>query len=289
MTDLQAPVWVADRWAYDYDGRPRPFVHPLRSPAGHTLTVDAPADHPWHHALWFTIKFVNGDNFWEEYDRFGLLHQRGRPSLVEQADGAAELSGMVDWVGPDGGDPVIEEQRTLRHVPLASDAYAIDWEVSLRPAVDVVFDRTPFEGWGGYGGLTLRGRPDWHDTRLLADDGTCHDRLLGVSGRWCDLSGPVADTGAEAGVLFCDHPDNPRHPVPWYASCRAATYGDDGWSNFVNAAFLWHDPLPCAAGDTLDLRLRVVVHDEIWDRDRCDQAWAVWTAGDEQADEGATS
>ena len=31
---------------YVWGARRRPFVHPLRSPAGDVLTVDAPADHP---------------------------------------------------------------------------------------------------------------------------------------------------------------------------------------------------------------------------------------------------
>ena len=105
----------------------------------------------------------------------------------------------------------------------------------------MVLDRTEFTTWGGYGGLALRGRGDWTDTRLLLSDGTEHERLLGVDGDWLDLSGSIE--GGEAGVLLLDHPHNHRHPVPWYASTKAATYGDEGWSNFANAAFLWHAPL----------------------------------------------
>ena len=55
-------------WTYNRDHRKRPNVHPLKTPSGITLTRDAPEDHPWHHGLWFTIKFVNEENFWEEYD-----------------------------------------------------------------------------------------------------------------------------------------------------------------------------------------------------------------------------
>ena len=62
-------------WSAIWDA-PRPFLHPVRTPGGAVLTVEAPADHPWHHALWFTIKFVNGENFWEEYDAFGTLRTR---------------------------------------------------------------------------------------------------------------------------------------------------------------------------------------------------------------------
>ena len=74
-----------------------------------------------------------------------------------------------------------------------------------------------------------------------------------------------------------DHgPGNPRHPVPWYGSTRAATYGDEGWSNFLNAAFLWDAALAVAGGATLPFRYRVVVHDGSWTADRCAEAWERW-------------
>jgi len=252
---------VTDLWTYHPEHRKRPHVHPLRAPSGAELTRDAPPDHPWHHALWFAIKLVDGDNFWEEYDAYGVIRHVG-PTTVH-------------WTRPDRETVAIVEERTLTHVELDEGAYAVDWHSSLVPAEDAVLDRTPFTTWGGYGGLALRGRADWTDTRLLVDDGTAHDRVLGRPSRWCDLSGTVE--GAEAGVLILDHPANPRHPVPWYGSTRADTYGDDGWSNFLNAAFLWDAPLEVPGGQPLDLRHRVVVHDGTWDRARCEAEWQRWT------------
>lgn len=248
---------MSDLWTYNDGHRKRPNVHPLRAPSGAVLTRDAPPDHPWHHALWFAIKFVNGENFWEEYDDYGVLRHVAPTTL--------------HWTRPDRETVVIVEERTLTHVALGDGAYGIDWHSSLVPTCDVVLDRTPFTTWGGYGGLALRGRPDWTDTRLLVDDGTSHDRVLGHRSRWCDLSGEV--DGAEAGVLILDQPGNPRHPVPWYGSTRAATYGDEGWSNFLNAAFLWDHPLEVGEGEALDLRYRIVVHDGRWDAERCEAEW----------------
>ncbi len=248
-------------WTYNRDHRKRPNVHPLATPSGAVLTRDAPEDHPWHHGLWFTIKLVNEENFWEEYDAYGVLRHVDDTTL--------------HWIRPDRETVVIDEQRTLEHVPIGADAYALDWSTTITPRVDVVLDRTPFTTWGGYGGLSLRGRGDWTETRLLLADGTSHERVLGVPSEWCDLSGTV--DGGEAGVLFLDHPANPRHPVPWYGSTRAATYGDEGWSNFLNAAFLWDEPLSLDAGEALDLSFRVVVHDGTWDLERCAAEWDRWT------------
>ena len=81
-------------------------------------------------------------------------------------------------------------------------------------------------------------------------------------------------------MLLLDHPPNPRHPVPWYASTRAATYGDEGWRNFVNAAFLWDAALEWAAARRrCRFRFRIVVHDGIWDADRCAAEWERYTDG----------
>ena len=98
-----------------------------------------------------------------------------------------------------------------------------------------------------------------------------------MPGDWLDLVGHVE--GGEAGVLLLHHPSNPRHPVPWYASTKAATYGDEGWSNFVNAAFLWDSALEWPAPTPLPFRFRIVVHDGTWDRDRCAAEWERYTGG----------
>ena len=251
------------RWTYRADHRKRPHVHPIATPAGVVLTRDAPPDHPWHHALWFTIKFVNEENFWEEVAPYGVLRH-------VDAD-------VVHWIRPDRETVVIVDRRSITECDLGTDdAYALDWSIVLEPQVDVVLDRTPFTTWGGYGGLALRGRGDWTDTRLLLDDGSEHERVLGTPSAWCDLSGSV--DGTTAGLLLLDGVRNPRHPVPWYGSTRAATYGDEGWSNFLNAAFLWESPLEVAAGDTVAFEFRIVVHDGEFDADRCAREWARWNS-----------
>lgn len=251
---------VDGRWTYVWSASRRPYIHPLRTPSGLVLTRDAPDDHPWHHGLWFTIKFVNGENFWEEYDEYGVLRHDGPPEVDVGTDEVA-VAGTLQWVRPDRATVVLDETRRFTHRRLGADAYAIDVDVALTPRIDVVLDRTPFTTWGGYGGLTLRGNEKWADTRLLLADRSVHQQIHGRPARWCDLS------SAAGGVTIVDHPDNPRSPTPWYGSTQADTYGD-GWANFFNAAFLWDEPLDVAAGDALDLRYRVVVHDGEWDSER---------------------
>ena len=283
-----SPITLGDRWSYDWAARKKPAIHPLRTPAGHVLTRMSPPDHPWHRALWFTIKYVNEENFWEEAPPYGVLRHEGRPTVAGPDDaGRTSITGTLRWVRPDKSSVAFTERRRLTHVPLPPsgqgvDAYAIDLDTTLAAAAETTIRSEPFTTWGGYGGLSVRGRPDWHDTRLLLADGSVHDRVIAERSPWCDLSGPlgsdVGDEGDDAvgGLAILDHQGNPRHPVPWYGSTRAATYGDEGWSNFLNAAFLFEEPLTLAAGERLRVRHRVVVHDGWWDVDRVGEAHDAW-------------
>ena len=59
----------------------------------------------------------------------------------------------------------------------------------------------------------------------------------------------------------------------------AATYGDEGWSNFANAAFLWDAALEWPALTPLPFRFRIVVHEGTWDHARCTAEWERYTGG----------
>lgn len=49
----------------DVDGA-KPFLHPLRTVGGVPLTVFQPSDHVWHRGVWFSWKYIDGINYWEE-------------------------------------------------------------------------------------------------------------------------------------------------------------------------------------------------------------------------------
>jgi hypothetical protein len=286
--DTIGVVEGAGGWTYAWDHRRKPHVHPLATPAGVVLTRVAPPDHPWQRGVWFVVKFVDGDNFWEEHDPAGWGVQRHVGPPVQDGE---TVSGDLDWIRPDRTTVALREHRVLRHVPLGADAYALDWDVALslpEGAADAVLDRTPYMGvWGGYSGLAFRGRENWVDTRLLLDDGAPQSRVAPQPSRWCDLSG-TAD-GRAVGVCVLDHPGNPAHPVPFYATTRAGEGYGVGWSNTIYPAFLWHGPQPLAAGAPLRFRYRLAVHDGAWDADRCAAAWDEWARGADDEKESWTS
>ena len=264
-SDLRFPAGGGG-WTYVWDHPRKPHVHPIATLSGLVLTEVEPPDHPWQRGLWFAVKFVDGDNFWEEVDPgWGIQRHETAPSLGE---GGSALAGEVSWIRADGSTVALRERRSLTHVELDEGAYAIDWETVLHAGGDVVLDRTPYNGvWGGYSGLAFRGRSSWSNTQLLFDDGTTHDAVAPHRSRWCDLSGPAG------GICILDHPSNPSHPVPFYAACRAGLGYGEGWANTLYPAFLWDGPMLLSSVAPLTFRYRVVVHDGAWDVDRCDEAW----------------
>jgi hypothetical protein len=257
-------------WRYVYGGKPKPFFHPICTPAGHNIALFEPHDHVWHRGLWFTIKFVNEENFWEEHAPYGVQRTLLPPDVTHDDD-RVTLSSVQCWIRPDQESVVIDEQRRMTYVPLAASAYALDLVFTLTPRVDVVLDRTPFEGWGGYGGLCFRGSRNWGPTRLLFSDGSTSDRPTPVVSAWCDLSGPL-DGGVDqsGGIAMFDHSDNIRHPVPWY--------GGTGPGHYFNAAFLFNEPLALQSGTTMTLRYRVYVHDGVPDVDHLEREYRRYVA-----------
>jgi hypothetical protein len=246
------------RLRYVYAGAPKPYVHPLATPAGHPLTNFEPHDHVWQRGLWFAIKFVNGENFWEENAPFGTQETEAYPEALVTPEGAFLLRAMLRWRRP-GGDEALRERRTIAW-RAREDACQIDWQTELTAMGQTLLDRTPYTTWGGYGGLTFRGTRGLDRTRFLTPKGE-RETMTGERAPWCDLSGRL-DGGARltAGVAFLDHPSNPRHPTP--------VYGHRPPVNFLNAAFLFHEPCLLAEHATLRLRYRVLVHDGVWEPDR---------------------
>jgi hypothetical protein len=249
-------------WRYVYSGKPKPYFHPVSTPLGVCLTNFEPHDHVWHRGLWFTFKFINGENFWEENPPFGTQETVAPPEIAHPRQGRIEVASTLRWLRPGGAGVVLEERRILAHQEIDEGAYAIDLTTRLRAQADVLLDRTPFGTWGGYGGLVFRGTRNWQRTQILLSDGSTTERPTGQRALWADLSGRLdGGPGLSGGFAMLDHPSNARHPSPWYG-------GAEKHQNYLNAALLFHEPLRLEGGRSLSLRYRVVVHDGMWTAQR---------------------
>jgi len=153
-------------WTFRYGpAAPKPYFHPVALPGGPVLTWDRPADHTWHHGLWFSWKFLNGVNYWEE-DPNGVSagHTSVRDVQTRTADDHSARIELKLEYGPPSQAAVLTEQRTIAiSAPDATGSYYMDWTMEFTAgAADVRLDRTPLPqepgrpSLGGYAGISLR-------------------------------------------------------------------------------------------------------------------------------------
>ena len=254
---------------------PKPYMHPLRTPGGISLTSFQPSDHVWHRGLWFAWKFIDGINYWEEeMASDGALVSQGRtlPHGAETVnfagDGSATLRHPLAYVAPDGRK-VLQENRTIVIRPPDGRDMVIDFVHDFRAGdAPATLSATPDAAetpWGGYSGLGLRAARSLTDCRVVNDSGQTGSATNGARAVWVDLSG-IADGGPSAdraaGLALIDHPGNPRYPSPSYVYYNSKDFG------YINPSLLRHEPMILDAGQALRLAYRAVAHDGVADAKR---------------------
>lgn len=223
------------------------------------------SDHPWHRALWWSWKAIDGVNYWEQ-------NQQGtEPAKVEIAtndDGSARITATIAYHRPDEAPVVIEERVITVGAPDATGSYAIDWQATFTPAGShhVVFNRN------SYGGLALRmaaaccgdpaaGRPGW---TFLDSEGRTESNNR--TARWVAYRG-TAPNGQAAGLAMFDHPDNPRHPSWWQTRSHYP---------YLNPSFTCKEDYKLSPGKRLVLRYCILVYQGSVGPERLQQQWTTF-------------
>jgi len=266
-------VW---RFHADPSKSSKPYFDPVTVAGGPSLTWARPPDHPWHYGLWFSWKYINGVNYWEE--------DKGQPSgktgwsvskVETQPDGCARIELALDYRPAAGAEPVLREQRTISlSAPDSAGSYTVDWTlVFTAGGQSVALDRTPLPGepggqsWGGYAGLSIRFARAITNVETVAS--TVGRVSRNAAGR-LDVTAAAAEQngvvdGRPYGIAILSHPSNPRTPGDWYPiEGKSFTY--------LNAAFLLKSAYTLKSGETLTLRYRVQVHPGRWDAEDLRQA-----------------
>jgi len=247
----------------------RPYFHPLSLTDGTELTWLRPPDHPWHRALWFSWKYIDGLNYWDPELPEGQTEVIDVKSKLG-TDYSAQIEMSIIYHPPQK-PAVLTEKRTLAvSTPDKNGCYYIDWlSIFTAGENDVLLDRTPIPGekngksYGGYAGLSLRMAEHTKNWQFLGSEGPLKPESRGSKARWVDFSGSIAD-GGFAGVTIFDHPDNPRHPSSWWLS---------GSMPYFSPAILFHKPYTLPAGKTLTLRYRILIHTGHADKDMLEDKW----------------
>jgi len=264
-------------WQLVFDpAQGKPYIHPLATLAGTEITALRPADHPWHRGLWWSWKYINHTNYWEEDKKTGLSDGRTDITRV-QAQVASNFSARVEldlsYHLPQQPPVMREQRRLVFHPPTDAGRYAIDWIATFTAQQDLLLDRTPPHrdsqgriSGGSYAGLGLRFPRSFINVwTFLNSAGECGKQRegSGYGARWLDFSGPLSD-GQTAGVTVLDNPANVRHPTPWYWNPSLP---------FLCAALLANEPLQLKAGDTLKLGYRILVHTGAPPAEWIEQQW----------------
>jgi hypothetical protein len=217
-------------WQFSFDtNKGKPFFHPLTVGGGPPLTNFKPADHPWHYGLWFSWKYINHVNYWEEDRTTGRAEGTTRwdkPLIKLHEGGGAEIELNLAYINPSNRVD-LTEQRNLKVAALRNDgSYTLFWMSHFKAGeVGAELDRTPMPNEpkgqvnGGYAGLGLRMAGPPLEMSVLCSTGAVtrfeHDRAR-----------PNADSvafnftdGAQkpvGGIAICSYPGEAGQSSPWY-------------------------------------------------------------------------
>jgi hypothetical protein len=242
---VQVAAYVVEP-AVDIRLGPRPYLHPVRTLAGVTVTDVFPFDHPWHLGASLAMPYVNGFNLWGGRSCVrdeGYIWREDHGRIVHTGwdrDGAERLR----WEDGDGRLLVHEKRRVAASPAPVGWWLSFDFDLSAPAGADVVLGSpatSGFPGAGGYGGFFWRVGPG--AVRAFTAGGS--DQVQGSTDPWVAMSVAGAYTLVFEGLSGADR---------WFVR----TTGDYAG---VCAALAYERPLILAAGATLSRRIRVLVAD----------------------------
>jgi hypothetical protein len=271
------------RWRFSFDPKAgKPYFHPVTAGNGPSLTNFKPEDHPWHYALWFSWKYINHVNYWEENRVSGQAAGATRwstPAIDARPDGSARITMQLTYARPTGEVDLTENRVLDVSAPASDGSYTIDWSMRFTAGKDgAVLDRTPMPGEpngvinGGYAGLSAR---------LAAAPATM--TVVSTEGPVTEFRGERARPNAAAvagnfsldgrdigGVAILSDPANSGAQAPWYIIDNKRDF------RFICAALLAPSPRTIPANGVLALRYRVAITPTAWTGDALREAVRRW-------------
>ncbi|MEH0543560.1 PmoA family protein [Streptomyces sp. B21-105] len=239
---------------------PRPYLHPVSTLGGATVTELSPADHLHHLGVGVAVPDVEGHNFWG-----GRTYVRDQ-GPTELDDHGAQRHGSFQLRDPDGfveelrwvasGTELLRERRTVAATELTSSAWALDFTFSLTNVfgapLSIGSPATNGRPGAAYGGFFWRARKEDRAPDVFTADTEGEAAVHGARADWLALA------GAGWTLVFAGATDATRRD-PWFV--RTAEYPGVG-SSLASA-----ERLPIPPGETVVRRIVTVVADGRPDRD----------------------
>nr|WP_221360962.1 PmoA family protein [Streptomyces sp. REN17] len=238
---------------------PRPYLHPVTTLAGTTVTELSPADHLHHLGVGVAVPDVEGHNFWggrtyvrdrgpTELDNHGA--QRHSAFQLSDPDGFVE---ELRWIA--AGTELLRERRTVAATELTDSAWALDFTFSLTNTTSALLSigspATNGRPGAAYGGFFWRARKEDDPPAVFTADGEGEAAAHGARAGWVALAG----TGWT--LVFAGATDRTRRD-PWFV--RTTEYPG------VGSSLAHEERLPVRAGETVVRRVVTVVADGRLDR-----------------------
>jgi hypothetical protein len=246
VDDVPVASYVVEP-ALDIRLGPRPYLHPVRTLGGVTVTDVFPFDHPWHLGASLAMPYVNGFNLWGGRS---CLPERGYTwrddhGRIVHVDGDPDGGERLRWEDRDGGLLLTENRRVTASAAPLGWSLSFDYDLSAPDGVDVVLGSPATSGYpgaGGYGGFFWRAGPG--EARAFTASGA--DQVQGSAEPWMALTVGAAYTLVFTGLAGADR---------WFVRTAAGDYAG------VCAALAYERPLTIAASSTLSRRIRVLIAD----------------------------
>ncbi len=256
-------------WQFSFDpGKGKPFFHPLSAGAT-SFTNFKPEDHPWHYGLWFSWKYINHVNYWEEDRTTGKAEGATRwktPVITARTDGSATIRMELTYSNPSNRVDMTESRELNISAPAKDGSYAIDWRADFTAGKDgAILDRTPMPGEpggqvnGGYAGLGLRMASPPLGFSILCSTGMVNhfvsDRARPNAGAVaCNFTAGGRDLG---GIAIFSDPANAGENAPWYLI-------NSQQMRFACAAILAPKILTLKPGEQMKLHYRITIQPRAW-------------------------
>ena len=243
-----------------------PYFFPVLGPrSGKTVTTRREKDYPHHSSLFFGCDRVNDGNYWQEgLERGRIVHQTLK--MVQSEGLAIVFEQDCRWERPGAESPFDDHRRIVIAAP-SPDTRTIDFEITLKARIKVRIEKT------NHSLFSARMAPDLSvlggGTLINAQGETGEKATFGKKSSWMDYRGPRGNF--VEGLAIMDHPQNRWAPTPWFTR-------DYGFFSPTPMNWLENTNLAIAAGESLTLRYRALIHASNPTREQLEAEFRRWAA-----------